>query len=423
MSIGQKRGAIIILALLFGCVLTLPGVGASAEIGLKFYGYFSSIYENTGEMPDGSNDPGEIGYPHFNLMGQSSISDNFRIYMNLAGSPGDDPMLLEMKLKNYWGEYTYRDYLKFRFGLLYRRFDLFNEKLDAVPTYLGIEPPELFDGDHLMLPRTTNLMIHGNLPVGNGMVSYAFQTGNSEVVTNYNPVSIDLRYSPTTMFIVGTSAYWANEKAGSPIGIGDGPPTGGIYPWMASDKYNVMGAYAEAHFSALTLEVAYWKSNHEAVRDPNLVVDLYNTGTRLTKLQQERMGLDAYSTSNNISDIKTDGTFEIDTYYLRAGYDIPGGTIPGISWELIPYLFWDYYSNPEVIGKKKFGGDNEAGISDDGKFSKSTFGISIKPVDNVAIKLDGSSHMYKWTDLGTPGATSEDVHYEEFRFDVSYFFK
>ena len=41
----------------------------------------------------------------------------------------------------------FSDHFKLRTGKIYRPFGQFNELLDAVPTYLGMEPPELFDKD------------------------------------------------------------------------------------------------------------------------------------------------------------------------------------------------------------------------------------------------------------------------------------
>ena len=58
----------------------------------------------------------------------------------------------------------------------------------------------------------------------------------------------------------------------------------------------------------------------------------------------------------------------------------------------IPYGQFDYYKNPETINEKDFGGDNEAGLADDGTIFKYTLGVVVKPVRFVALKLDGSAH-------------------------------
>jgi hypothetical protein len=111
----------------------------------------------------------------------------------------------------------------------------------------------------------------------------------------------------------------------------------------------------------------------------------------------------------DVSNVDPSGDYQIRTAYVRGGYSIdsPVG-------EFGPYIQWDYYSNPETIQSKAFGGDNEAGASDDGKFVKWTAGLVFRPAPHVALKLDGSQHRYV--------LAGEDVQYEEMRFDVSYVF-
>jgi hypothetical protein len=350
-------------------------------------------------------------------MMQSKLADNFRVYLNFAGDDAEG-----VDVRNYWGEYTVKDYLKFRMGKVYRHFDLFNEKLDAVPTYLGIEPPELWDKDHLMLPRTGVLMVHGSIPLSSNIFKYSIMTGNKEVIDKGKPLSWDLNYNIGYKTTFGTSGYYSKEQ-GAPLEVGDGSPNGGVLPWMAKDKYTVLGGYLKTNFSGLTVEAAYWTADHKAVRDPERVVMLLDAD--LNERQMQRFGLDTYDPDNpgDVSMISTNGDYTINTYYLRFGYTIPENSISGISWEITPYFFLDWYENPETIAKKKFGGDNEAGVADDGKFLKPTFGIAFKPISNVAFKIDASSHMYKWTDPANPGEGGKDVHYEEFRFDASYFFE
>ena len=375
-------------------------------IGVQTYGYFSVNYEDVGETPDGGNDPGEFAYPHLNLMMQSSISDEFRIFLNFAGDDGAG-----VEVRNYWGEYIIKDYLKFRAGKIYRPFGLFNEKLDAVPTYLGIEPPELFDGDHLMLPRTGTLMVHGNYLLGQNTIKYALMTGNKETIDTGKPVSWDLNYNMGSNTKIGTSGYWSQES-GAPDELGSGSPSGGVLPWMAEDNYTVLGAYFQTRYNNLIVKAAFWTANHDATRDVALVTDLFNSGTYLNTAQKERFFVNGADPTGGIN---TDGSYTINTYYIRFGYNVAGGTVPGISWEMTPFFFWDYYENPETIAKKTWGGDNEAGVADDGKFSKPTIGVVFKPTDAVAFKIDASSHLYKWN--------GKDESYSEIRFDVSYFFR
>ncbi|MBN2008486.1 hypothetical protein JW960_03975 [candidate division KSB1 bacterium] len=402
------RLSIALLFFLIGCLLFNGTKQLSAQDKVNIYGYFSVNYENVGKEPDGNNSPGEFSFPHLNVMMQSRLSDQFRMYINLAGDGGGT-----LAVRNYWGEYVWRDYLKFRAGKIYRPFGLFNEKLDAVPTYLGIEPPELFDNDHLMLPRTGEVMVHGNIPMNDNTLKYAVMIGNKEVIDEGKAFSWDLNLSHSNKLIIGTSGYHSDES-GAPQSIGEGSPSGGVLPWMARDKYTVLGGYFQGKVSNLTVKAAYWAANHDAVRDAASIVSLDQI-TGLNAIQRNRFGLTKYDQSSDINDIVTNVSYSVKTYYIRLGYTIAGGTIPAIKWETTPFIFWDFYENPETIAKKTYGGDNEAGLADDGKFAKPTIGIAIKPIYNVALKIDASTHMYKWN--------GDDVSYKEIRFDLSYFFK
>jgi hypothetical protein len=113
------------------------------------------------------------------------------------------------------------------------------------------------------------------------------------------------------------------------------------------------------------------------------------------------------------SDVIQSAKFKIQTWYFRAGYSFNTGI-----GEIAPYLQWDWYSNPETIEDKTYGGDEEAGSADDGIFNKSTIGIVYRPIPEVAVKLDQSFHFYK----GNDNANDQNVYYPEVRFDVSYIF-
>jgi hypothetical protein len=100
---------------------------------------------------------------NLNVMVQGTVLERYRYFLNLAapkaGEIGDDVLI---GVRNAWVEAPLvGDALQVRLGKTYRRFGLYNEILDATPTFIGIEPPELFDADHLMLTRTTNLMLSG----------------------------------------------------------------------------------------------------------------------------------------------------------------------------------------------------------------------------------------------------------------------
>ncbi len=80
----------------------------------------------------------------------------------------------------------------------------------------------------------------------------------------------------------------------------------------------------------------------------------------------------------------------------------------------MPYAFFDGLSNPEVIASKTYGGDNEAGIADDGRFSKISLGLVYRPINQVAVKMDVSSHSQRFN--------GEVVTYPEVRLNVSFGF-
>ncbi|MSP73129.1 MAG: hypothetical protein EXR76_13370, partial [Myxococcales bacterium] len=60
--------------------------------------------------------------------------------------------------------------------------------------------------------------------------------------------------------------------------------------------------------------------------------------------------------------------YTVQTVYVRAGYPFPIGDRASLT----PYLQWDDSENPETIKERDFGGDNEAGVADDNRFTKVT---------------------------------------------------
>lgn len=383
-----------------------------AQNTLDIFGYFSTRFEKTFDEPELENGkivetsaPAEFTYPYLNIMFQQGIADHFKIYLNLNGANATN-----ITVRNVWGEYSMNQNLNIRFGKVYRKFGLYNEILDAVPTYYGIEPPELFDKDHLMLTRETTLMIFGGFDLGPGTFNYSVTTDNGEggPFESVIPVGWDLNYKLGQDLTVGTSGFMSGDKAISDVGVGDGSPTNGVLPWMANDKFSIFGGYIEGQIGSLTLQGEFWTSTHNAERNPDAVLTLLKEGN-LFDSQKERFLIDKNGSTTDNANIRTKVDYDIVTWYFRAGYSFE--TSFG---EIAPYLQWDYYSNPEQIKKKSLGGDNEAGASEDGKFNKSTLGIIFRPIQEVAIKLDQSFHFYK--------LNGEDVKYNEIRFDVSYMF-
>lgn len=384
---------------------------ASAQSRLNLYGYFATRYEKVFAEPRLVNGeivrqdaPGEWSNPFLNVMLQHQLGEKFQVFVNLNGAGSGD-----VEVRNFWGEYAMAPFLRVRLGRMYRKFGLYNELLDAVPTYYGIEPPELFDRDHLIVSRTSTLMIYGTIDVGTGLLNYSLTTDNGEGGPSKKvwPIGWDLRYRKGFTYTVGVSGYTSGGKTTSDVGLGEGSPRTGVLPWMNGDDFSVIGAYGETNLGSLTLQGAYWFSRHDAERNPESVLAVIE-GADVNEMQLRRF-LHNVNAPPNAANVNTDGDYIVRTWYLRAGYSII--TKAG---ELAPYLQWDWYSNPETIRSKVWGGDNEAGLADDGIFHKATLGVVFRPIPNVAIKLDGSSHIFK--------CYGETIQFPEIRFDVSYVF-
>lgn len=379
---------------------------------VDLYGYFATRYEKVWDEPalEGSktvkeDSPGEWDNPYVNLMGQSQIWDKYKVYFNLNGESAGN-----VDVRNIWGEYSPSERFNVRIGKIYRKFGLYNEILDAVPTYIGIEPPELFDGDHLILSRTTTLMVHGKLPLGDGTLNYGLYTDNGEGGKDDDtfPLGLDLNYRfGDDNQVVGLSAYHSFGETGSDVDVGDGSPDGGVLPWMAEDEFWVLGGYVETNIGNLLLQAAYWHASHDAERDVDSVITVVNdAGINATQLDRFLIDPTAPAAPGNVD---TDGDYDVDTWYIRAGYSMETGV-----GEIVPYVQWDWYENEETIKSKTYGGDNEAGAADDGEFNKATIGVVYRPIPKLAIKLDGSGHFYEFN--------GEDEWYPEVRLDVSWIF-
>ncbi len=403
-------------AFIFAILLIVGSKSVLAQTA-KIYGNLSLYYEKVWAMSDApagdKGPPGEFDYAHLHIMMQSDITDKVRAYINLEGTNN-------IEVRNYWGEYIFSNWLRLRVGKIYKPFGQFNEILDAHHTYLGMEPPELFDKDHLMLPKTGKIMVHGGASINNNFLTYSYMLDSDEKMLSSNNEektlshSWDLNYSIMNDSItIGHSGFLANEANGSATPLGTGPPNTGVLPWMSSDKYNVLGAYFSANVGAFTIKGAYWNAHHNAIRDANAVAAIYSN-TTLNPAQIENFYGKNYMSNGCADDVLSVANFNVSAFYLRIGYKIQKGKIPLINSEVTPYIFLDSYSNPETIASKDWGGDNEAGIADDGKFYKPTIGVSIRPNDYLALKLDGSAHIQK---IG-----GQWVNYKEFRIDLSFVF-
>ncbi|MFH1194386.1 MAG: hypothetical protein V1720_01660 [bacterium] len=393
-------------------VISTP-ITSLAQNELDIYGYFATRLEkqfdtksSSGTVAEGSLY--EWAYPSLNIMMQHQINDNFKVFININGAKAST-----LDIRNYWGEYSYNNQLNIRLGKIYRKFGLYNEILDAVPTYYGIEPPELFDTDHLMISRTTTLMVYGNFDLGSGNFNYSFTTDDGEggAIEGAVPLGYDFNYKFLGGdFVLGTSGYVSGGDAVPDIAVGKGSPKSGVLPWMSTDHFNIMGGYAEFTYGSLLVQTEFWNSSHKAKRDPGSVITLaQDAGLNAAQLERFLKDPEKDVTTLTDDDVVQTADFNIQTWYVRAGYSFE--TSIG---EVAPYVQWDWYSNPETIESKTYGGDAEAGASDDGVFNKSTLGVVFRPVPEVAVKFDQSYHFYK--------AGGESVNYPEIRLDVSYIF-
>lgn len=388
---------------------------------LKLYGYINTNAEKQFNVPrrDGlgntvrQNDPFTwTPVRAFHLYGSAYLTEKIDILFNLAYDNG------VIEVRNAWGNYKLNQLLQVRVGKMYRRFGLYNERLDQVPTFVGIEPPEIFDNDHLFLTRTTNFMIHGNKDFGNTNFQYSFTTENGEGGESIGivPIGWDFRFkSNKSKVIVGTSGFSSSingNRTTSTTDFGAGSPQGGILPWMAGDHFVVTGLFVEKQFGRFHIQAEYWNASHNALRNPDNILTIINEAGINQKQRDNFLGAntgkpDAILTTN---DVVVPVSYNVQTYYVRLAYNID--TQIG---QFVPYVFIDWMRHPEVIRNEDYGGDNESGVADDGVFTKPSLGIVYRPIPSVAIKMDGSFHSQKFNN------TTE--RYPELRLDFSWAFK
>lgn len=387
----------------------------------KLYGFINSNVEKVMRIPERGTEGNTITssepvswspVQNFHVYGSGNITSKISVFFNLARTDRDG-----LEVRNAYGNFKLAELFQIRAGKMYRKFGLYNEKLDQIPTFIGIEPPELFDNDHLFLERTTNFMVHGTHHFLNDKISYALSTDNGENGPNKGiiPLGWDFRYqSDRQGLIVGTSGYSSSvngKGTTSTVNLGEGSPDGGILPWMKSDNFTVYGAFIEKQYRHLILQSAYWVASHQGLRDPLSVLTLVQYAGINTRQRETFLGTNASKPNVILSedDVVTTANYTVQTFYARLGYSIQSEV-----GQFIPYVFMDWMSSPEVIQNKNYGGDNEAGLSDDGQFYKSSVGVVYRPVKSVAIKLDGSTHTQKFN-----GTT---ITYPEVRLDFSFSF-
>lgn len=384
------------------------------------YGYINSNLQKTFNYPtqnaDGSTTTSSDPYEwdpvrNFHIYGKGNFTGKVGYLFNLARNNDF------LEIRNAWGNFALNDAFQIRVGKMYRKFGLYNERLDQIPTFIGIEAPEMLDTNHLFLTRTTNFMVHGEFQNPRSVISYALMTDNGEGGAKKNVASLgwDLRYkSYVNSLIIGTSGYSSsisNRNTTSTVEFGNGSPRGGILPWMNGDRFNVMGIFLEKQIGKVLIQSEYYNAAHTAERNPEMVLALINEAG-LTSFQRDRFLKSNEGQPNSdltANDVQQNVKYNVQTWYVRLGYNIQSKI-----GQFVPYLFLDWMSHPEVIQRKDFGGDDESGLADDGKFWKPSAGLVYRPVSNVAIKLDGSYHIQNFN--------GKSVSYPEVRLDFSFAF-
>ena len=326
------------------------------------------------------------------VMLQGTIGNRYRYFLNIAALGAGDPVeRTGVELRNAWVEASlYGQALAVRAGRMYRRFGLYNEILDATPTFIGIKEPEILDEDHLMITRTTNLMLLGTYVEGAHKIEYSITTGNDEREDDQIPLGADVNYDYEQTFKLGVSFYDSMGKAKPGVQVGEGSPKGGVASWMAEDEYRVLDAYAQVVKGPWLAQLEYCIAWHDAKRDPAAVLPLAGPSANLSPAQYRRFFTDPYDdTPPTELEVIGDAAYTAQTAYVRVGYEIADGMFT-------PYLQGDYYENPEIVPMEEFGGDNEAGFDDRGRFLKGTLGFMYRPIPPVALKLEYGSHVMKW---------------------------
>lgn len=345
----------------------------------------------------------------FHIYGSQNVSNKISVFFNLSRDEREG-----LEIRNAYGNFELKKYFQIQVGKMYRSFGLYNSKLDQTPSFIGIEPPELFDIDHLFLTRTTSFALHGELPVGKNEISYFLSTENGEGGAKIGvvPLGWDLRYkSNTRSLIIGTSGYTSGGFVSPIHDIKNQKSYGGVLSWMEKDKFSVFGVFIEKKVGHLLIQSEYYVSPHNARRNTTQTLEIVNEAS-ISEYQRNRFLDENYIKSNATlteADIIQDVSYVAQTWYIRLGYDI--STHVG---QFVPYLFFDYMSNPEIIQNQNYGGDNEAGVSDNGVFYKPSLGVLYRPQQEVAIKLDASVHTQK--------VNGSLVSYPEIRLDFSFAF-
>jgi hypothetical protein len=393
-----------------------PTTDASPFTGALF-GFIEERFNATSAEPNGDRNPdgtpsrsravADLQVPGFHVMAQGSLYSRYRYYFNLAAFDADAPTRDEpLSVRNAWLETSILgDYLNLRVGKIYRRFGLYNEILDTIPSFIGIEPPVSLVGSRPMLTRTTNAMLHGRASHGDITLSYAATVGKDENSANdavWSP-GFDLNIDWNSTILLGTSYYNTAGRVVPDVELGQGSPAGGVAPWMAQDRYSVYGGYARLTIGSFLLQGEGWISPHNAVRDPERVLLLAQNAEHFSAVNRARMGI--VGNMPTADQVITAADYTYRTFEVRAAYsfEVGAGADP---IEITPYANFDYIKNLESISDAAYGGDGQPGESPHGLLMHARVGAVVKPVPVVAFKLELTHAM---SDYGDQFAQDEEV--------------
>jgi hypothetical protein len=373
----------------------------------RFYGFIEEVVNATSAEPNGNVRPNgnagrnkpvlDLALPAFHIMAQGTLYQRFRFYFNLAAPDADRPVRdTPVGLRNAWLESSlFGDYLNLRIGKLYRRFGLYNEILDTLPSFIGVETPASITGSRPMLTRTTNLMVHGKAGFESSTFSYALMAGKDESTVDdaaFSP-GLDLNYDWDSTILVGMSYYTTAGTVIPDTMPGAGSPAGGVASWMTRDRYQVYGGYARLTLGAFLFQAEAWVSPHHATRDPDKVLLTAQNAADFNPANRARFGVDAGSPSADA--VNRTANYSYRTVEARMAYSFEFGSGDDLA-ELTPYLNFEYIDNRESIADVAYGGDSESGQSPRGIMMHNRLGLVIKPVPVVAVKAEVTIALYDY---------------------------
>lgn len=389
------------IALVLCSLAYIKGFAQDNRLSIYGYGAVNVQWESAKRTASGQElkeaEPIELTLPFFNIMAQGQLSDQFRVFINLNGSVKNQLGVIDVR--NAWVEYSASQYFNVRVGKMYRRFGLYNEILDATPTYFINEPPDYLLGSFAFLPRTTNLMLHGSAPLASGILSYTVsgETGQSHSGMASFPIGWDVKYKFSgTDILLGTSGFTATNRMAD-VEFGAGASQNGIKPWLERGNDLMLGGYGEINLGGFTFQAEYFLVNHNDERDPDKVVTMVNamTGTgsvleEITPALRSRFLIDP-SRPVVASNVRKDASYTSSALFLLAAYTFETsiGDI-GIFTKFIDY------TNPERISNEQFGGDNEFGNPDQGRHQRVGVGAVYRPIPQITVKAYNDFHLFRF---------------------------